>query len=352
MNPIAVDEILDLYEYEKVRETILEAGQEFGLEPAQKGLLVAVPVLSGAALRLVMGPAGDRFGAKRVGMAGTSAIVGGAVPIATGAALAAQMKPDDRVVAVFFGDAATEDKIATRFQRAGLLGSAWSREILAHVINHLNQRLRDRVPDLILTSSLLSPRDETALDKHLRKLGVAAAHVQTLTIPVMATAAASKKKPAGVLAKLRRGKAPSAKPSGCDPEVFASEVRGYLERAVEHTDDDGHIGMLLHRSVDLLGTVALTAKPEPRAFGRSIARLDLESEYAEIGPPAGPLAEALGEDGLAAYWSALEAEWAKLEALRPAERGDQRRVDDAGVRRWQLRERLIARARGRLTCRS
>jgi len=44
--------------------------QELGLEPAQKGLLVAVPVLSGAALRLVMGPAGDRFGAKRVGMVG------------------------------------------------------------------------------------------------------------------------------------------------------------------------------------------------------------------------------------------------------------------------------------------
>jgi len=46
---------------------------------------------------------------KRVGMAGTSAIVAGAIPIATGAALAAQMKGDDRVVAVFFGDAGTEE---------------------------------------------------------------------------------------------------------------------------------------------------------------------------------------------------------------------------------------------------
>ena len=35
---------------------------------------------------------------RRVGMAGTSAIVGGAVPIAVGAALAAQMKGEDRVV--------------------------------------------------------------------------------------------------------------------------------------------------------------------------------------------------------------------------------------------------------------
>lgn len=44
--------------------------QEFGLSPAEKGFLVAVPVLSGAALRLVMGPAGDRFGARRVGLVG------------------------------------------------------------------------------------------------------------------------------------------------------------------------------------------------------------------------------------------------------------------------------------------
>lgn len=48
---------------------------------------------------------------KRVGMAGTSAIVGGAVPIATGAALAAQMKREDRVVMVFTGDATTEEGV-------------------------------------------------------------------------------------------------------------------------------------------------------------------------------------------------------------------------------------------------
>jgi TPP-dependent pyruvate/acetoin dehydrogenase alpha subunit len=50
---------------------------------------------------------------KRVGMAGTSAIVGGAVPIATGAALAAQMKREDRVVVVFIGDATTEEGVTS-----------------------------------------------------------------------------------------------------------------------------------------------------------------------------------------------------------------------------------------------
>jgi pyruvate dehydrogenase E1 component alpha subunit len=50
---------------------------------------------------------------KRVGMAGTSAVVGGAVPIATGAALAARMKGDNLVVAVLIGDATTEEGVTS-----------------------------------------------------------------------------------------------------------------------------------------------------------------------------------------------------------------------------------------------
>ena len=64
------------------------------------------------------GCAGSRGGSmhlidKRVGMAGTSAIVGGAVPIATGAALAALMKGEDRGVVVFLGDATTEEGVTS-----------------------------------------------------------------------------------------------------------------------------------------------------------------------------------------------------------------------------------------------
>ena len=46
---------------------------------------------------------------KSVGMAGTSAIVAGIVPVAVGAALAAKMQRRDTVVMVFFGDGATEE---------------------------------------------------------------------------------------------------------------------------------------------------------------------------------------------------------------------------------------------------
>jgi TPP-dependent pyruvate/acetoin dehydrogenase alpha subunit len=64
----------------------------------------------------VNGCVGSRGGSmhlidQSVGMAGTSAIVGGAVPIATGAALAARMKREDRVVVVFMGDATTEEGV-------------------------------------------------------------------------------------------------------------------------------------------------------------------------------------------------------------------------------------------------
>lgn len=48
-----------------------------------------------------------------VGMAGTSAIVAGSVPIATGAALAARMQRTDRVIAVFLGEAATEEGVVS-----------------------------------------------------------------------------------------------------------------------------------------------------------------------------------------------------------------------------------------------
>lgn len=46
---------------------------------------------------------------KSAGMAGSSAIVAGVVPIATGAAFAAQMQDESYVTTVFLGDAATEE---------------------------------------------------------------------------------------------------------------------------------------------------------------------------------------------------------------------------------------------------
>lgn len=64
------------------------------------------------------GCAGSRGGSmhlidKKVGMAGTSAIVGGAISIATGAALATQMQSIDRACVVFLGEAGVEEGVTS-----------------------------------------------------------------------------------------------------------------------------------------------------------------------------------------------------------------------------------------------
>jgi hypothetical protein len=92
--------------------------------------------------------------------------------------------------------------------------------------------LGQRVPDLILTSALLSPKDENALGERLRALDGAAAHVQTLTIPVLASGSGrGGSRAGGVLSALRREKAKLATHEGCDPGVFAEQCKEYLERA-------------------------------------------------------------------------------------------------------------------------
>ncbi|HLW69096.1 MAG TPA: nitrate/nitrite transporter [Candidatus Binataceae bacterium] len=46
--------------------------QAFHLSPAQKGLLVAIPLLGGAILRIILGIATDHFGPRKTGLAGLS----------------------------------------------------------------------------------------------------------------------------------------------------------------------------------------------------------------------------------------------------------------------------------------
>lgn len=92
--------------------------------------------------------------------------------------------------------------------------------------------LRQRVPDLVLTSLLLSPRDEGRLQDQLRQLDAAGAHVQTLVIPVMSEPSEEPSRPAGVLSRLRK-KRRSSTPSeeGCDPAVFGAQIAEYLKSA-------------------------------------------------------------------------------------------------------------------------
>ncbi len=87
----------------------------------------------------------------------------------------------------------------------------------------------DRVPDLVLVPALLSPQEDAALAGALRVIA-AAAHVRTLTIPVLASKAHAPAE-GGMLAKWRRGKDSSPAPDGCDPAIFAEQISAYLREA-------------------------------------------------------------------------------------------------------------------------
>ncbi|MBO0710970.1 MAG: NarK/NasA family nitrate transporter [Acetobacteraceae bacterium] len=53
--------------------------KDLSLDAGQKGLMVAIPVLAGAGLRVVLGLLVDRFGAKRVGVGAQSVVIAGLV---------------------------------------------------------------------------------------------------------------------------------------------------------------------------------------------------------------------------------------------------------------------------------
>ncbi len=119
--------------------------------------------------------------------------------------------------------------------------------VLADSTEQALAALHGRVPNLILTSLLLSPKDETGL----RALNGSGLPVPTLMIPVFATTALRANERSGFLARLpwSRVGAASAAPgtTGCDPAVFASQIWEYLqssapedeasEEAVEAEDD-------------------------------------------------------------------------------------------------------------------
>ena len=94
--------------------------------------------------------------------------------------------------------------------------------------------VNDRLPDVILLTALLSPRDEAEIISHLRTLS-GVEHVQTHTIPQLASSTPDGEPASpqsGLLGKLRRKKASEPIP-GCDPSAFADEISTFIARAAE-----------------------------------------------------------------------------------------------------------------------
>jgi hypothetical protein len=100
--------------------------------------------------------------------------------------------------------------------------------ILADTTERALEAIGNRVPDLVLVPALLLPSDDAALAAALRVIA-AAAHVRTLTIPVLAAHSASESK-GGLFSRWRRGNTPQST-DGCDPALFAEQIVAYLKES-------------------------------------------------------------------------------------------------------------------------
>src|SRR6266849_10899803 len=93
--------------------------------------------------------------------------------------------------------------------------------ILAETTEGALDAIGNQIPDLVLVPTLLSPQDDAALAAALRVIATAA-HVHTLTIPVLA-ADSRHMSWEGRSSWWRRGRS-EATSVGCDPAVFAEQI--------------------------------------------------------------------------------------------------------------------------------
>ena len=151
--------------------------------------------------------------------------------------------------------------------------------ILAEPTEGALDAIGNRVPDMVLVPALLSPQDDAALAAALRVIA-AAANVRTLTIPVLANGAKFKK-PGGMLAKWRRGRAESPAPDGCEPSVFAEQINAYLREAaaeraeleseLDKTAATGTVPIGAARQIETPTTAMELATPGPIPFAEADA---------------------------------------------------------------------------------
>jgi hypothetical protein len=150
--------------------------------------------------------------------------------------------------------------------------------------------LGDRIPDVVLTPALFGLRDEAALTERLRQLGSDGSHVQTLAIPILAPAAAR----GGNNGLLGRKKEKGADANvGCDPAVFAEQIKIYLQRASVERRAQASESAARAMSAGPRSAASADAPAEDLpSFMVGADEFDIESlEIPTIDPPAAPSAQ-------------------------------------------------------------
>jgi hypothetical protein len=140
--------------------------------------------------------------------------------------------------------------------------------------------IRTSIPDVLLLSALLSPRDEDELIAHLRLLD-GAEHLQTHTIPQLAGSSEDREtgRSRGLLGMFSRKKDPDPVVSGCDPDLFAEEIRTYLQHAHEKKEQRR---LLAEQGIEIEtpGSIAQAAAAPP-AEDDSTAEPELKSSWSD-----------------------------------------------------------------------
>jgi hypothetical protein len=146
--------------------------------------------------------------------------------------------------------------------------------------------LGDRIPDVVLTPALFGLRDEAALTERLRQLGSDGSHVQTLAIPILAPASRGGNN--GLLG--RKKEKGGDENVGCDPAVFAEQIKIYLQRAsVERRAQASEVAARAMSAAPRPATNAGAAEPDEgvSSFMVSADEFDINSlEIPSIDPPA------------------------------------------------------------------
>jgi hypothetical protein len=155
-----------------------------------------------------------------------------------------------------------------------------------------------KLPDLILVSVLFSPREEEEVIAHLRALE-GADHLQTLTIPLLASSAQPEVKTKRGLFGFRK-KAEEVETPGCDPHVFAEQIVGYLKTASElKANAEAAKRYAARTPVPDVPPPEPQPEPQPDAIAEPEPILETASEPSFAPAPAQPLvgytAESLGE---------------------------------------------------------
>jgi CheY-like chemotaxis protein len=132
--------------------------------------------------------------------------------------------------------------------------------------------LGDRIPDVVLTPALFGLKDEAALTERLRQLGSEASHVQTLAIPILA---ASTKGASGTLVNRKGNKGDGE--VGCDPSVFAEQIKIYLQRAAVERRAQASEAAARAMAAGPTAATSVSASDDLSSFMVSADELDVDS---------------------------------------------------------------------------